>query len=250
MIKKLFTAGWVSILFSTSAWVHAEDLMMVPGEMRGCKLVEGASMNDLNASMAKMTDWLKADEHGYELWLATPHFKPDQGYDFDMLWMGFWTSHAEQMRGLKAFYTTEPGQRVGETLNQLLDCSSMQHVNSINVRKEPGQETRQQGFGYMFNCALEENKGPQDVADVFQKWNRYLDDNGIDHRVDALFPSSGATEDATGTFKFLWGGDFANVGESLNFLTKPESNATWTKITEQTYSCDTFDRGYLFQRYN
>ena len=87
MIKKLFTAGWVSILFSTSAWVHAEDLTMVPGEMRGCKSVEGASMNDLNASMAKMTDWLKADEHGYELWLATPHFKPDQGYDFDMLWI-------------------------------------------------------------------------------------------------------------------------------------------------------------------
>ena len=250
MIKKLFAAGWLSILVSTSAWVQADDLMMVPGEMRGCKLAEGASMNDLDASMTKIVDWLKAGEHGYELWSATPHFKPDQGYDFDMLWMGFWTSHAEQMRGLKAFYATESGRQVGAALNQVLDCSGMRHFNSVRVRNEPEEATRQQAFGYMFDCALEENKGPQDVADVFQKWNRYLDNNDIDQGVSAIFPSSGATEDATGTFKFLWGGDFANVGETLNFLTKPAANATWQKTIEGTYSCDTFDRGYFFQRYH
>ena len=129
------------------------------------------------------------------------------------------------MRGLKAFYATESGRQVGAALNQVLDCSGMRHFNSVRVRNEPEEATRQQAFGYMFDCALEENKGPQDVADVFQKWNRYLDNNDIDHGVSAIFPSSGATEDATGTFKFLWGGDFANVGETLNFLTKPAANA-------------------------
>jgi len=250
MIKKLMTTGWIALLLSTSPWANAEDLMMVPGEMRGCKLAEGASMNDLNAAMSALGNWLKEDEHGYELWSGTPHFKPNEGYDFDMLWMGFWTSHAEQMRGLKAFYTTEEGQEIGQTLNMVLDCTSMRHFNSVRVRSEPKEETRQQAFGFMFDCALEANKGPQDVAEVFQKWNRYLDSENIDHGVSAIFPSSGAPEEATGTFKFLWGGDFADVGETLSFLTKPEANATWLEITGSTYSCDTFDRGYYFQRYH
>ena len=89
-----------------------------------------------------------------------------------------------------------------------------------------------------------------DMFEVFKKGNRYLDNENIDHGVSAIFPSSGAPEEATGTFKFLWGGDFANVGETLSFLTKPEANATWLEITESTYSCDTFDRGYYFQRYH
>lgn len=250
MIRNIFAAGCFSILVSMSAWVHAEDFVMVPGEMRGCKLAEGASMNDLNATMATTVEWLKADEHGYELWSATPHFLPNEGYDFDMLWMGFWTSHAEQMRGLKAFYTTEAGRQIGAALNQVLDCSNMRHFNSVRLRSDAGEDDRQQGFGNMFDCALEENKGPQDVADVFQKWNRYLDANGIDHGVSALFPSSGSTEEAAGTFKVLWGGDFADVGKTLEFLTKPESIATWQKIIQRTYSCDTFDRGYFFQRYH
>ncbi|MFL2537867.1 MAG: hypothetical protein ACJ0RQ_16865 [Candidatus Azotimanducaceae bacterium] len=221
---------------------------LVPGEMQACQLNDGVSKREVDKVMTKIADWLEADGHEYDLWMATPHFRPPEGYDFDVLFLGFWTSHAEQMSGLKKFYTTQAGRDIGQSLADVMTCRGNRHFNSVQVRTEAGAEKRRQGFGYMFDCTLASGKGPTDVNEVFQKWNAYLDESDIDHGVSALFPSSGSMESSAESFKFLWGGDFTNVGETLGFLTEPESQATWASITSETYACETFDRGYFFQR--
>lgn len=232
-------------LFTVTA--QAEDALMTPGEIQACTINSGSSMNDVNATMAEVRAWLKAGGHNYDLWMAMPQYKPAVGYDFDFLMMGSWDSHAEEMSGLEAFYTTDSGRKIGQALQQVMACRGHQHVNNVQVRPDVAPDL-QQGFGYMFDCSLAKGKGPSDVYNTFQDWNRYLDSNQIDHGVTAIFPSSGATEDRAGKFKFLWGGDFKNVGKTTAFLTRPEAVATWVKLSQKTYSCDTFDRGYFFQR--
>jgi hypothetical protein len=51
-----------------------------------------------------------------------------------------------------------------------------------------------------------------------------------------------------GAFKFLWGGLFGNVAETLAFLTQDEAQTTWANIIGESFSCEAYDRGYFFQK--
>ena len=228
------------------AAAYADDPLMTPGQVQACNVNPGASMNDVNAILADARHWLTAEGHNFDMWMAMPHYKPANGYDFDFLLIGFWPSHADEMSGLQSFYTTNAGQKLGADMQQVMTCAT-QHVNNVEVRPSIVAKL-ESAFGYMFDCKLEKGKGPSDVNAAFQGWNAYLDANNISHGVTAMFPSYGANEERTGTFKFLWGGDFENVGKSTAFLANTDAMATWTKLTQKTYTCDNFSRGYVFQR--
>lgn len=66
--------------------------------------------------------------------------------------------------------------------------------------------------------------------------------------VTALFPRTGDDQMSPGAFKFLWGGLFGNVAETLAFLTQDEAQTTWANIIGESFSCEAYDRGYFFQK--
>lgn len=246
MMKLFLKIIVLTLLFTGVKTAYADAPVMTPGQVQACTVNPGASMNDVNAILASARAWLTAGGHDFEMWMAMPHYKPATGYNFDFLLLGFWPNHAEEMSGLQSFYTTAAGQQLGANMQQVMTCNN-QHVNNIQVRPDIVSNL-DSAFGYMFDCTLAKGKGPSDVNTAFQGWNAYLDANNIDHGVTAMFPSYGANEERAGTFKFLWGGDFENVGKSTAFLTNTDAMATWTKLTEKTYTCDNFSRGYVFQR--
>ena len=242
LLRNLITIGF--LLISPMA---IADFEVSPAEMQVCKVREGRSADDLNALFQQANRWFVTLGE-FDWRMATPHYRRPNEYAWDFLRMGFWPNFDEQMKGLSAFYTTPEGRQIATEYSQVLDCAGTVQFNTIQVRVEKRPKDFNQGFGHMFDCVMNEGKTPQDVAATFQKWNQYLDANKIDHYVTALFPRTGDDQMSPGAFKFLWGGLFGYVAETLAFLTQDEAQTTWANIIGESFSCEAYDRGYFFQK--
>jgi hypothetical protein len=243
------TAHWIILTalltFAPSSW-SAFDV--APAEMQACQMKAGASQEDLEAFFKNADTWFEEVGGTFDWWMATPHYRRPDGNPWSFLMMGFWPNFDEQLIGLKAFYTTDRGREVAQQFSEVMECGANIHFNTIEVRKEKRNEELSQGFGHMFDCTMNEGKTPQDVAETFQVWNAYLDEQGVDHGVTAMFPRTGNANSTAGAFKFLWGGEFENVGKTLELIARDEAQAAWAKIIGKTFACEAYDRGYYFRK--
>ena len=233
-MKKILIAAMSATLVVLSApvWAdsHEDERDWVPMEIFACNFNEGKSMADFQAATDAWKAW--ADERGVDDYWAgvlTPYYYgPEQG-NFDVGWLGGWTSGAAMGAGTD-MWINEGGDSAA-AFDDAATCDAHGGFAATNLYEGNGPDEDNNIVLSFQDCTQ-----TTDVLPIFDAWAEYAAEAGFEGGLWMLAPVYGDGS-ADYHFKLVTSNhDFTEFGTDWDLWGAHYDK--WMELTSGSMECD------------
>ncbi len=237
MYQLLITAAVVGALLAPTT--RADDHMgggWGGTELYGCEMNEGQSPADLMNVVSEWNGW--ADEknlENYFAWILTPVFGADINFERTAFWFGFTPDFVDMGKSLDMWFTE--GAELNAKFNDVWTCSAHMEFASMIVRANDGEASS--GYASFTDCSFKEGRRFEDLMAATEKYNAYLDGQGVNEVTVYHLPGHGNPQDADYQMKISsWVSDLTAYGENAEKYVNQNGWKAYQDTVGSVVSCD------------